>query len=1389
MRPISRAAGLLALAVAAITCTDAPTGPRAQRAGSIGGRLALAPNFSPAALKAYGALETMGVSVTQVRIRLRTASGMLARDTTIQFGVQDTLHLQLPIEIQGTEQTFSALIELLDASGLVLFSQTQNVTARAVGLPAGTPPVITLEYVGPGALARALTVNPAALTVQPGTLPVLTATAADVAGAPVAGLLLGWTSSDAQLATVTAVGPVATVHGTGKRGTVTITAITPTGLSASSQLSMLPLAARLAVVSGAAQTSLAGRLLGEPLVVELQGVDGGPIPGAAVSFRAVTAGAVVGTTTTTTDAAGRASTTLSLGPTAGTYAFEVTSGSLTPLTVTATATALPAVALAVLSGSAQVDSIGSTLAPLVVRATDEFGAPAAGATIAWGLASGLGTLANATSITDANGQASVSYTLGSVLASSDTLTASLEGAGATTSPVVFTVRSILRGPNGLAIISGGGQSGASGTVLGSPLVAVVSDKLDNRVAGVSVQWQSSVAGLVTFATPVSVSDANGEVRTAVTLGTIAGTATVKATAGALAASTTLGVDVAAATLFGLIQPAPTSLTVGIAPTAPVVVRLDDASGKPVNAAGVVVTATLTMPPATTPLYAVTATTDASGIATLALPAYRGVVGTAALTITASGIAPSVSAPISLLPGVAASIAALPYSTTGLLGLALSIAPSVIVRDSSGNPVPGVPIAFSALNGIISISSATTDASGKASVGSWILTVLGENVATAASGVLAGSPVTFRANGTAGTPTGLKFISSPSSTTVGAMLSTVLVAIVDASGNVVTSSSDSIVVGLGLRDASLSGTTGMRAVNGVATFSGLVVGTAGDAYQLEARSGPLGPALSDPFDVTPALVTGIVSLVSGPNQLLPVRGTLAADSVAFVVRDPLQQPLAGVPVTFQLGELSQCTLAISPTVTDANGVIMRAVSAGNAPGACEITASYGDSRATAKVGVHDTGATHVWFGGTIASDRDFGVPSNWLTVSDRKQAVPMAADVPLIPSWESNPGPQLHADAVLSGLRMQPFAAIDLNGFTLNATGDVSAANASAMNGRMIAGGNGIRVSGQFDRLEVGRVDFCNNDAATLDVLSAKVLLIVCKVAVAANVVADTLDASGVSDLSIMASATLATGRGASVTGDRLNVSGTLSAGTGAMIAPTSVSVASGGRVQTGGRLTIGSSKSSVDFSKGSTLSVVGDAMFDGSGTLSADVVTLQGKTVFTGTGSWTLPDGELHVAGDLEVQGTQSATFSPSGSHLTRFTGAKAQTVTFAAGTGSFMRASVENRGDTVTFTGPIPFTLPDGVALDIAPGSNVSMRTGQFDIASGVNVGKSASLIVNGNVVLGQAGVLRLYDSAQLWVNEGWGFTGSCTQTIDSVLSVGVKIAGLGTINTKPIDALSCTP
>ncbi|MEO6525967.1 MAG: hypothetical protein ABIP93_05035, partial [Gemmatimonadaceae bacterium] len=270
MRPTLRAVGLFALVFVAITCTDAPTGPsRDDATARTAARIALTPSFSADAARAYRRLTEFGFDVTNVRIRLTAADGSVAKDTVFSFPItQDTLHMDLTVRMQGSEQTFTALIELRDVRSVVFFSGTRLVIARANGLPGATPPSIALEYSGPGREARTMTVKASDATITSTAGATVVATALDAAGRAVPDLLVRWTSSDTMLATVTGTGDAAAeLRGTGKRGIAAITAISPSGLSASAAITLVPPPARLVAIGGAGQTGVAGRSLPQPLVV------------------------------------------------------------------------------------------------------------------------------------------------------------------------------------------------------------------------------------------------------------------------------------------------------------------------------------------------------------------------------------------------------------------------------------------------------------------------------------------------------------------------------------------------------------------------------------------------------------------------------------------------------------------------------------------------------------------------------------------------------------------------------------------------------------------------------------------------------------------------------------------------------------------------------------------------------------------------------------------------------------------------------------------------------------------------------------------------------------------------------------------------------------------
>ena len=107
------------------------------------------------------------------------------------------------------------------------------------------------------------------------------------------------------------------------------------------------------------------------------------------------------------------------------------------------------------------------------------------------------------------------------------------------------------------------------------------------------------------------------------------------------------------------------------------------------------------------------------------------------------------------------------------------------------------------------------------------------------------------------PTTLGFVTQPSTTAPGGMMSpAVQVALLDSTGQPVRSFTGLIRISIGrdgspLQNATLSGTTGVAAVAGVATFSDLRIDQIGIGYTLRAASATGSPAgQSAAFDIGP-----------------------------------------------------------------------------------------------------------------------------------------------------------------------------------------------------------------------------------------------------------------------------------------------------------------------------------------------------------------------------------------------------------------------------------------------------------------------------------------------------------------------------------------------------------
>src|SRR5688500_16934432 len=132
--------------------------------------------------------------------------------------------------------------------------------------------------------------------------------------------------------------------------------------------------------------------------------------------------------------------------------------------------------------------------------------------------------------------------------------------------------------------------------------------------------------------------------------------------------------------------------------------------------------------------------------------------------------------------LAAATGGTPQTTT--VGTAVAAAPSVRVTSSAGQPVSGVAVAFAvtAGGGTLGATSATRNADGVASAGSWTLgTTAGANAVRATVGSL--TPVTFEATGQPGPAARVEAVGAGQSAAVATAVPTAPgVKVVDAHGN-------------------------------------------------------------------------------------------------------------------------------------------------------------------------------------------------------------------------------------------------------------------------------------------------------------------------------------------------------------------------------------------------------------------------------------------------------------------------------------------------------------------------------------------------------------------------------------------------------------------------------
>ncbi len=381
--------------------------------------------------------------------------------------------------------------------------------------------------------------------------------------------------------------------------------------------------------------------------------------------------------------------------------------------------------------------------PPSVIVKDQNDSPMGGATVTFTIVAGGGSVSAPTVTTNASGIATVgAWTLGPV--PGDNVINATSG---TVAGVAFTAVSTAGPAASLAKNAGDNQTAAAGAVVPIPPSVIVKDALGNPKSGVSVTFSvASGGGSVTGATVLTNASGIATVGSW-TLGPVAGTNVLNATSETLAivafsATSSAGVAASIAKNAGDNQTAIAGGAVSIPPS----VIVKDTNGNPKSGVSV----TFAVAGGAGAVTGAIVTTNASGIATVGSWTLGPVAGVNVLNATTGGLS-GVAFTATSIAGVAASVVKNGGDNqTAAAGSTVPIPPSVIVRDSNGNPRSGVSVTFAVASGGGSITGANpaTNAAGIATVGSW---TLGSSAgANSLSATVAGLPsVTFTAGALGG----------------------------------------------------------------------------------------------------------------------------------------------------------------------------------------------------------------------------------------------------------------------------------------------------------------------------------------------------------------------------------------------------------------------------------------------------------------------------------------------------------------------------------------------------------------------------------------------------------------------------------------------------------------
>lgn len=339
----------------------------------------------------------------------------------------------------------------------------------------------------------------------------------DGRGHLVMGVQALWRVSDTSIAVVDSLGVFI-----GRMPGKAIVSATAGGAVAHAPLTVIPVPAAIALVSGGDQRAKAGAVLPHPITLRVTSRRGKPVEGAVVRFRGDQGDVSTEPRVALTDSDGRARVTWTLADVPGVQTLLANVEHVdSALAITAEVEPVAAnTRMTALSTDLSGPAASRLPQPVIVRVTDSTARVLSNIPVSWTALDG-GRVDALSARTDSIGEARANWTLGPN-AGVQRLRLHV-GTGRTVPPLTVTASALAGAPARVAIIKGDRQRARAGAELAQAIVIRVTDRSSNPVAGAPVFLAASAGTVIDTALKT---DSSGVASARWTLGRTAGLQTL-----------------------------------------------------------------------------------------------------------------------------------------------------------------------------------------------------------------------------------------------------------------------------------------------------------------------------------------------------------------------------------------------------------------------------------------------------------------------------------------------------------------------------------------------------------------------------------------------------------------------------------------------------------------------------------------------------------------------------------------------------------------------------------------------------------------------------------------------------------------------------------------------